>query len=56
MNNQDHFKEGYSGKRYINRVMLALIGFVYTIYLFSIWVGSGFRLPIRGQNVISVTL
>jgi glycosyltransferase involved in cell wall biosynthesis len=36
---------------------LAFIGFVYTIYLFNIWVGSGFRiLPIRGQNVISITL
>jgi len=36
---------------------LALIGFAYTIYLFNIWVDSGFRvLPIRGQNVMSITL
>jgi glycosyltransferase involved in cell wall biosynthesis len=38
-------------------IILALMGFAYIIYLFNVWVSSGFRiLPIRGQNVIGVTL
>jgi len=38
-------------------IVLALIGFAYTIYLFNIWISSSFRiLPIRGQNVIGFTL
>jgi glycosyltransferase involved in cell wall biosynthesis len=38
-------------------VILTFIGLAYIIYLFNIWVDSGFRiLPLRGQNVMGITL
>jgi glycosyltransferase involved in cell wall biosynthesis len=37
--------------------LLVVVGLIYTLYLFLLWVESGFRyLPVRGENVVALTL